>query len=338
MNLLRIRSLRCAAFLSFCVFATGSSSATSAGGRDYPESGTVSSMSSKGGYVYVVATEKRLYQLLCARYALFGQPECKLDGKPIAAGDVLHFRLEKDFAYIAEGMSGDEEKFRILMTTLKETPKPPAVDATQGAASATPQKENGVVIGTGVQVKGAKGSYLSAPAAGAPGAQPATGIATGPVVGVPVTGGAPVTVVPVAPAANGAPVIGVPTAGGAPVTVVPVAPVGGAGMPPAGGAGAGGVPRSSGGGGGPVWVHLALVQTQTHAYELECSTKPCELGDKPIELGDNLTFRIEKNWAYFAIDPNNPKREERFKILKDEPIAAASQAKPADDKQQSPAP
>ena len=103
-------------------------------------------------------------------------------------------------------------------------------------------------------------------------------------------------------------------------------------MPGAGGAAGASGMRVGGGGGAPTWLHLLLVQTATHAYELECSTKPCALGGKAIEPGDNVEFQIEKNWAVFVDDPTNPKYSERFKILKVEIIGTGNEAKPAEEK------
>src|SRR5271168_2148443 len=78
-------------FVAIILFGASHSSALNKATKNYSESGTVSAIATKGGHVYRVETDGRIYQLLCARFVLFGSPECKLAGKPIAVGDALHF-------------------------------------------------------------------------------------------------------------------------------------------------------------------------------------------------------------------------------------------------------
>ena len=59
----------------------------------YTETASVLSTISKHGHFYQVATDNRVYLFLCTKVKSiqFGEPECKLDGKPIATGDSVHF-------------------------------------------------------------------------------------------------------------------------------------------------------------------------------------------------------------------------------------------------------
>jgi hypothetical protein len=301
-------------FVAIILLGGSHSSALDKAPKNYSESGTVSAVATKGGHVYRVETDSRIYQLLCARFVLFGSPECKLAGKPIAVGDALHFRLDNDWAYLPPpGPDDSEEKFRVISTELKDIPKLAVSTAAAADPNSKTQSASGVVTGTGMHIKGSRGGSWSTPGAGvAPGAG-------GPVVGVPVTGGPPVTVVPMS--SGPGPVTGVPVTGGGPVTVVPVS---------GGQAGTAGQPMAIGGGGGPVWVHSVRVKTDSGVYELECSTKPCALGDKQIGLGETLTFRFDKKHAYLTPDPSKPSQQEKYRILKFESNDPSKQAEPAD--------
>ena len=291
----------------------------------YKESGNVLSAVSKHGHFYQVATDIRIYLLMCAKTGIFGNvPECKVGDKPIAAGDTLHFRIDGDWAYVPLVAEGAEEKLRILTTELKVIPPLPAAapSANASPASSSPGKgakpapQPGIVIGTGLQVKGQHGvgwSTTPASAVGAPVTATATTpvMATAPVTAVPVTGGAPVVVVPTAPTTGGV-VTGVPVTGGAPITAIPTAPVMGV---PVGGPPAAGGTVMMGGGGAPQWVHVLRIQTAGDIYQLECSGKACKLANKEIELGDTLTLRIDKKHAYLNSDPSSPGAEQEFKLL-----------------------
>jgi len=285
----------------------------------YKESGTVSAFTTKGGYVYRVVTDTRIYQLLCANSQIFnfGPPACKQDGKPIAAGDVLHFRLDQDWAYAAGKPRDSEQKFRVISTELKEIPKIPSPATLPTDQNAKVSKELGVAVGTGMHVKGSQGASWARPASGGGPVTAAPG-STGPITGVPVTGGPPVTVVAVSPGPG--PVTGVPVTGGPPVTVVPMG-----GAPT--GAPAGGGMVMHPGGGAPVWFHLLRIQTDTHVYEVECTNKPCVLWDKQIKLGDSVTLRTDKKWIYLIPDPSDPRPEVRYKILGIELIQPAKEEK-----------
>jgi len=285
--------------------------------NEYKESGTVLSTTSKQGHFYQVATEGRIFLLLCdkVKSLQFGPPECKVGDKPIAAGDAVHFRVDGDWAYMPPVAEGMEQKLRILTVELRVIPKlEPAPSQTTGQSS-NPSNERGIVIGSGLQVKGQHGAGWSTNPASA--AAPAVTTAsaatpvmpTAPVTAVPVTGGAPVVVVPTGPTTGGV-VTGVPVTGGPPITAIPTAPVTGT---PVGGAHPGGGTIMIGG--GPQWVHVLRIQTDGKIYQLECSSKPCTLADKEIALGDTLTFRVDKKSAYLSSDPQNPKEEQKYKIL-----------------------
>ncbi|MFZ0480760.1 MAG: hypothetical protein WAL71_16590 [Terriglobales bacterium] len=286
----------------------------------YNMSGNVLSTISNRGHFYQVASESRIYLLMCTKVKTFqfGEPECKIGDKPIATGDTVHFRIDGDWAYMPLAADGAEEKLRILTTELKVIPALPSAASPANASSAnekgsSPTSEPGIVIGTGLQVKGQHGvGWSTAPVAASPvtTASAATPVvATAPVTAIPVTGGAPVVVMPTGPTTGGV-VTGVPVTGGAPIVGIPTAPV--MGTPVGGTHAAGGTIMI---GGGPQWVHVLRIQTAGKIYQLECSSKPCTLADKEIGLGDTLTLRTNKKHAYLSGDPRNSSAEQEFKIL-----------------------
>jgi hypothetical protein len=292
----------------------------------YNVSGSVLSAISKHGHYYQVATDSRIYLLMCTKVKTFqlGEPECKIGDKPIATGDAVHFRIDGDWAYMPPISQGDEEKLRILTTELKVIPALPASASPANASPANapangngsnPTPEPGIVIGTGVHVKGQHGvgwstapGLPSSPVTTASAATPV--MATAPVMAVPVTGGAPVMVMPTGPTTGGV-VTGVPVTGGAPITAIPTAPV--MGVPVAGAPAGGGMVMV--GGGAPQWVHVLRIQTAGKIYQLECSGKPCALTNKEIGLGDTLALRVDKKHAYLSSDAQNSGAEQEFKIL-----------------------
>lgn len=303
----------------------------------YGETGNVLSTVSKHGHFYQISTDSNVYLLLCTKVKglQFGEPECKLGDKPIATGDTVHFRIDGDWAYMPP-ISGEsmEEKLRLLATELKVTPPLPP-DPAPAAATAPPGNsknsttESSVVVGTGTHIKGQKGggfwSTNRAPSAPAiTTASAATPVmATAPVTAIPVTGGPPVTMMPVGPTTGGV-VTGVPVTGGPPITAIPTGPVTGV---PVGGAPAGGgtVMMAA----APQWVHILRIQTAAKIYQLECSSKPCALGDKEIALGDPLTLRVDnKKHAYLSSGAAGSAPEQEFKILDVSDVGSAPEAKP----------
>lgn len=321
-------------FLGSMVLATFSicvlpSAADDKPAEKYTETATVLSTISKHGHFYQISTDRKVYLLLCTKVKSiqFGEPECKLDGKPIAANDTVHFRQDGDWVYMPPP-SGEsmEEKLRILAVELKTIPPIPPAPAPPAGNAASVASESGVVIGTGTHVKGQKGSFWSTtPSTARPAiatASPGTPVmATAPVTAVPVTGGPPVTVVPVGPTTGGV-VTGVPVTGGAPITGIPTGPVTGV---PVGGAPAGGGIVM--GGSAPQWVHVLRIQTAGKTYQLECSGKPCSVGNKEIALGDALTVRIDKKHAYLSSGAAGSAAEQEFKILE-----TTDPGSPTDDK------
>lgn len=266
---------------------------------DYPLSGKVLSSSAKGPHSYQVETDSRIYLLLCEKVKglHFGMPECKSGDKPIETGDTIHFRVDDDLAYLAAA-KGAEDGLRILTMELKVIPPmPPAAGNNSGS-------ERGMVIGAGMHILGQKkvpwstdpSSVKTSNLVGYIGGGPT--MPTGPVMAIPVTGGPPVLVTAVAPM-SGAIVTGVPVTGGPPIVGVAT-----------GGPAAGGMQ----GGGAPPWVHLLRVRAGNTIYQLECSTKPCEIDKTPIGLGDTLVVRAEKKWAYVS-SVNGGGKEQKLRIL-----------------------
>lgn len=318
--------------------------AQDAPGTKYSQAGKVLATIDKHGHFYQVATDDKIYLLMCTkvRALQIGMPECKVGDKPIAVGDSINFRLDGDFVYM-NPVSGDtEQKLRILTTELKVMPAPPSAAAPAQATAAKDNKstpaESAVVIGTGMHVKGQHGLgwsmtpgpvHAATPSIPAPAITTASAstpvIANGPLLATPVTGGAPVLVMPTAPTTGGV-VTGIPVTGGAPITAVPAAPV--VGMPVAG-APAGGM-MIGGGGGAPVWVHVLRIRTAGRIYQLECSKKPCSIGTTEIGLGDTLTVHTDKKHAYVSAsgDAQTSSPEQEYKVLEVTDANSPADSKP----------
>jgi hypothetical protein len=297
------RTLRSFSFFSFVLtsllaFSLLPSWAKDKQAPDYPLSGKVLSSSSKGAHSYQVETDSRVYLLMCEKVKGFhmGMPECKVDDRPIVAGDTVQFRVDGDWIYMPAA-KGTEEGLRILTTELKVIP-PLSPKAGESGKVSNPRGERGMVIGAGMHIAGQKqvGWSTDPSSVKRPAFNGGSTISMAPVLAIPVTGGAPVMMMPTAPS-GGAFVTGIPATGGAPVMGVRV---GG----PAGG-----------GGGPPPWVHLLRVRAGENIYVLECSVKPCEVDKKQIELGDTLVVRAEKKWAYVSSYPDSGVKEQRFRIL-----------------------
>lgn len=92
---------------------------------------TTGSVNSHSTYshTYKIQTATKVYELDCGKKAIFQgihstEPECLAGGKPIKVGDVIHFRIDKDSAYIPQPNpdgTQSEEKLRILSEA--EAPK-----------------------------------------------------------------------------------------------------------------------------------------------------------------------------------------------------------------------
>jgi len=109
-NLLRLGAL--GIFCCFVCAAAGLALAQDRAAGEYPERGKViahtsSAKASAGGVaVFRVETETRIYEF-----------EEKAEAK-LAVGDVIQFRIEGDWAYVASGAR--EQKFRVIDTQLKD--------------------------------------------------------------------------------------------------------------------------------------------------------------------------------------------------------------------------
>lgn len=269
--------------------------------HDYTETGKVISVDASRGVVYGVETADKIYEMLCRGNSkfYFGHPRCQVGGKAIARDDTVRFRIDGDMAFISAGGDG-EARLAILSTELKVLP-PIAAGPTVGG-------ESGVVLGKGMEMSIASGVPVSPISPASSGSDSSSGMASGPVIAVPVTGGPPVPVIPVAPSAGGT-VTGVPVTGGAPVTAVPVTPIS-----TGGGSGAGvsaATPASA-----PIWIHFLRVQTSGHVYDLACASKTCTLKRRQVQLGDSLTIRIEKKKAVLFWPGPGSGGEQKFAILR----------------------
>ena len=284
---------------------------------NYPLSGKVLSTSAKGAHLYQVATDSRVYLLLCEKVKGFhmSAPECKVDDRPITGGDTVEFRVEGDWAYMPAA-KGAEEGLRILTTELKVIPPMPV------AASVGGTGERGLVVGTGMHIQGQKMVGWSTDPSSVKrqnwnaGASSGPAMATGPVLAIPVTGGPPVMMIPTGPVGGGV-MTGVPVTGGPPVVGMPIAGQ-------AGGAAAGGGP--------PPWVHLLRVQAGEKIYQLQCSAKLCEVDKKEIELGDTIVIRVEKKWAYVSLVTGSGGKEQKLRILGEMDDDADADSKSPDNK------
>jgi hypothetical protein len=131
------------------VTATGTTAHTRTSGSIFgaPGGATDGSVSSRSKYThtYKVQTATKIFELDCGKEAVFHSTgaECLAGSKPIQVGDTIHFRIDKDSAYIPlldqNGTHSGEEKLRILSAEAaeakKETPPAPAPQVQQVAES-----------------------------------------------------------------------------------------------------------------------------------------------------------------------------------------------------------
>jgi len=87
------------------VIGTGTTEHTRTNGSIFGSGGTTNgSVSSRSKYThtYKVQTATKIFELDCGKEAVFHSTgaECLSGGKPIQVGDVIHFRIEKDNAYL----------------------------------------------------------------------------------------------------------------------------------------------------------------------------------------------------------------------------------------------
>ncbi len=131
----RQRVIRALAVLALFVLALGLlpvSVFASKDAKTYPEEGKIVAtglsewvINSKRQYArtYTVVTGGKSYLLECGHRPLFGSTGEEYGGsKKLQIGDVIHFRIDKDKAYVPitkTDNSAAEEKLRILSTALK---------------------------------------------------------------------------------------------------------------------------------------------------------------------------------------------------------------------------
>lgn len=270
--------------------------------HNYDRSGKVISVTRDVVPVYRIESEDSIYTMACVRIRLFylGVPQCDWNGRPIAKGDQVRFRIEGDYAYMP--VKGDEEE-RLMVEMTEAKLLPPLPSAPAGL-------EGAVVLGLGVTAETHQYAALPSPQPSTSASSSSSSGSMAPVVAVPATGGAPEVVIPTSPTTGGA-VTGVPATGGAPITAIPVAPTAAATSSSSN------ISAPSAPSGGTTsttqWVHILRVQTASHIYDLACSGRTCALNGTPIQTGDALTVRVEKKWAY--VSSAGGSREQRFAIL-----------------------
>jgi hypothetical protein len=86
-------------------------------------------------HTYTVVTDSRSYVLECSHKPIFGTMGEECGGsKKLQIGDVIHFRIDKNQAYIPITKTDDsigEEKLHILSTALKPDTPPAPSDKTE---------------------------------------------------------------------------------------------------------------------------------------------------------------------------------------------------------------
>jgi hypothetical protein len=333
-------SLRSLSFLSVVVsllfaFSISPSWAKDKPANDYPLIGKVLASSQEDEYFYQLETDSRVYLMKCEKVpgSHGSSPDCMIDDRGIMNGDTLRFRVEGDWAFMPYAKG--EQELRILTTELKVIPPLPPAAASESGKDPSPVKR-GVAIGAGLRAKGQNVGWSTTPSAvpsstnwtsyqaGTPSSSIRSGpaMSSAPVMAIPVTGGAPVMMMPTAPTVGGI-VTGVPVTGGPPVT----------GMTMGGPAG-GGLPMASNDllatiadiravvtfirGIHTSWDHLLRVQVGEETYQLKCSDNPCKLAKKPIELGDSFVIRVEEKWAYLSSGSASGVNEQKFRIVTDD--------------------
>jgi hypothetical protein len=145
----RQRGTRAFAVLAVFILALSLLSATVIANKEpkaYPEEGKIVATGlsewvvnnqHQHAHTYTVVTSAKSYLLECGHKPVFGSMGEECGGsKKLQLGDVIHFRIEKDRAYIPITKfdnSAAEEKLVILSTTLKP-------DAPGGKPQAAPEK------------------------------------------------------------------------------------------------------------------------------------------------------------------------------------------------------
>lgn len=205
----------------------------------YDLSGTVTSVIHHSGWIYRIQSDENAYTMICEKSRL-REVRCDWNGRSIAVGDRVQFRLKGTTAYLPSGAHQEERLFVSMTEFAQLRPLPVVPEGYLGA----------VVSGEGYAFDGQPSAFASAP--------DSTGI---PVTAVPVTGGAPVTVIPVAPSA-GPVVTGVPVTGGAPVTAIDVSAPASMTVSSASRA---------------QLIHVLRVQSVGKIYDLACAERNCTL-------------------------------------------------------------
>lgn len=240
----------------------------------YDRSGTVTSVVHHAGWIYRIQSDENAYTMVCGKSRMRAV-RCDWNGHFIAVGDSVRFRLKGTTAYLPSGAHTEERLFVTMTEFVQLRPLPVVPEGYVGA----------VVSGQGVSFDDQPSGtvFASAP--------------TSDNTGIPVTGGAPVTVIPVAPSAG--PVItGVPVTGGAPITAIDVS------APASMAASSASSPQP---------IHVLRVQSVGKIYDLACAERNCTLQGREIGMGDPLALRFEKKRVY--VSRAGTTAERRFSIL-----------------------
>jgi hypothetical protein len=100
------------------------------GPKAYPEEGKIIGTAINqvtGTRTYKISTESKIYELDCGKHPMFSRTpgECGGD-KKLQIGDLIHFRMEKSWAYLPVATtveSSGEQRLRILREEAKPQPK-----------------------------------------------------------------------------------------------------------------------------------------------------------------------------------------------------------------------
>lgn len=130
----------------FGVLALSASLSPSQQNRAFPETGTVKLLVSGEGTLksteYMITSDRAIYRVLCTHFKdKAWDPDCSFNGKTIADGDTIQFRIDGEMLILPLGEQRKEQVLPILGTELNPYPQKPA-PGKNGV-------ENGIVVAVG---------------------------------------------------------------------------------------------------------------------------------------------------------------------------------------------